>query len=180
MAGLAFESLCHSILQEGYELTLRPMQKTFAPTLFHWNAQGEEQTSNSMDLDSSQITVDIPSNTAIVYTGMQTQVQPNRLYVPRARNQRALDSFFLLDENLYIFQMTISNTHDIKRQIETFFTGQPNIPPKTSWRFVFITPPGSDVDVKGTPGVEHFLEGVTLYSAHIEVENQMLIAPPAP
>jgi hypothetical protein len=41
---------------------------------------------------------------------------------------------------------------------------------------VFITPPGCEVDVKAskaTPEMEKFLEGVTLYSAHLEIERRM-------
>jgi hypothetical protein len=45
------------------------------------------------------------------------------------------------------------------------------LPSKTDWRFVFITPPGCEVDVKATSEVENFLEGVKLYSAHLEIEQ---------
>jgi hypothetical protein len=44
------------------------------------------------------------------------------------------------------------------------------LPPKANWRFVFITPSGCEVDVKGTSAVGKFLEGVTLYSAHLEIK----------
>ncbi|KAI0285949.1 hypothetical protein BGY98DRAFT_1131009 [Russula aff. rugulosa BPL654] len=81
VAGLVYESLGHTFLQEGVTLTLTPMIKTYARTLSHWKAQGEEQTSDSMDLDNSEITVSFPHNAAIVYEGTQTPIQPNHLYV---------------------------------------------------------------------------------------------------
>jgi hypothetical protein len=175
IAGLVYESLGQTILQEGVTLTLKPMIKTYAwPTLFHWKAQGEdsEQTSNSMDLDNSDITVSLPPNAAIEYEDMQTPIQPNCLYVPKARNRVAPNYFFQLDLNLYILQFTVANIHGIKQGIEECFVGQENIPPKTCWRFVFITPPGCEVDIKATSDeVEHSLEGVTLYSAHLEIED---------
>jgi hypothetical protein len=179
VAGLAYESSGHTLLKEGVTLTLTPMIKTYARTIFHWRAQGEEQTSDSMVLDNSEITVSFPPNAAIVYEGTQTPIQPNHLYVPKARNKVALDSFFKLDPNLYIFQFIVANVHHIKKGLEKSFAGQENIPPKTGWRFVYITPPGCEVDVKATSEVEQALGGVTLYSAHLEVEQRMnLIAPP--
>jgi hypothetical protein len=170
MAGLVYESLGHAILQEGTRLIFKPMVRTYARKLYHWKAPGEEQTTNP---DSSEITVDFPSNTAIVYRGAGTPIRSKRLYVPKARNQPAIDSFFLFKKKLFIFQLTVANTHDIKRGIEGFFAGRVDIPPKTDWRFVFITP-GSEVTVKATPDVKNFLEEVTLYLAHLEIEEQTL------
>lgn len=54
---LVHKPLGHTVLQEVVTLTLRPMTtKTHAQTHFHWKVQGEEQTSNSMDLDNSEVT----------------------------------------------------------------------------------------------------------------------------
>jgi hypothetical protein len=169
IAGFVYESLGQTILQEGVTLTLKPMIKTYAQPLFHWKAQSEEQKSDFMDLDNSEITVSFPPNAAIIYEGMQMPIQPNRLYVPKARNHVALDYFFQLDPNLYILQFIVANFHGIKPGIEECFAGRENIPPKAGWRFVFITPPDCEVDVKATSEVEHSLEGVTLYSAHLAI-----------
>jgi hypothetical protein len=92
------------------------------------------------------------------------------LHVPKA-SQVAFDSFFQLGATLYFFQFTVSKSPYIKE----FLSGQlpANIlPPKENWRFVFIIPPGCEVDVKATSEVEEFLEGVRLYSAHLEIEEQ--------
>jgi hypothetical protein len=116
-----------------------------------------------------------PPNTPIIYEeGKLRSVEPMHLHVPKARNQVALDSFFKRGPFLYIFQITIAKDHDIKRGIEDSLSKlQTMLPPKADWQFVFIIPPGCEVDVKATPEVEKFLEGVTLYSAHLEIERRM-------
>jgi hypothetical protein len=103
--------------------------------------------------------------------------------VQKARNQAnqvALDSFLKFGQILYVFQFTSANTHDINKHKEEFLSELLNIlPPKTNWRIVFVTPPGCEIDVKGTSAVEKLLGGVTLYSAHLEIKQRMrLIAPP--
>jgi hypothetical protein len=170
VAGLVYESLCQTRLQEGITLSLKPAIKRKERKLVHWKSQGEVPASNSMDVDSPEV-VSFPPNIGIVYEELRS-VEPNRLHVPKARNQVALDSFFILGEFMYIFQSTVANSHDIGKGLEESLSKVVNIlPPKTKWRFVFITPPGCKVDVKATPEVEKFLEGVTLYSAHLEIEQ---------
>jgi hypothetical protein len=178
IAGLAYESLGHARLQEGITLTLKPMTKRRARKHFHWKFQGNQNVPNSMDVDS-EISVSFPTNVPQTYEGELTSVEANRLYVPRARNEVALDSLFKLDGILYIFQLTVASSHDIKIGIKKL-SGILNIlPPMTNWRFVFITPPGWEVDVKATSEVEAFLEDVKVYLAHLEVEQQMnFTAPP--
>ena len=174
VAGVAYESLGHTHLLEGITLTLKPMIK-LSPSQqqrhFHWKSQGEEQGSNSMDLDDSGMSVIFPPNTAIIYEGRLTLVKPNHVHVLEVRNQVALVSFLKVGQILYIFQFAIANNHDINNSMEESLSGLLNIlPPKANWRFVFITPPGCEVDIKGTSTVEKFLEGVTLYSAHLEIK----------
>jgi hypothetical protein len=174
VAGLLFESLGHARLQEGITLTLRPAIKRKGRKYFHRNFQREDSASNSMDLDGPE-PVFFPPNTRIVYEELRS-VEPYRLHIPKARNQIA-HSFFILGQFLYLFQFTMANNHDIKKGIEESLSSLVNIlPPKTNWRFVFISPPGCDVDVKADSAVEKFLEGVTLYSAHLNIEG----APEAP
>jgi hypothetical protein len=76
----------------------------------------------------------------------------------------------------------VANNHDIKKRIVGSLSGLllNILPPKTNWRFVFITPPGCEVGVAATSDVEHFLEGVTLYSAHLEIEQRMNYTTPGP
>jgi hypothetical protein len=179
VAGLAYESLGHTLLQEGITLALKPMRRSLKRKIFHWQSQGEEHASNSMDQDGSVVL--FPPNIAIIYeqAGL-TSGEPNRLHVPKARNQVAFDYFLKLGAFLYIMQFIMANDHDIKKRMEESFAGLMNVlPPKMNWRFVFITPPDCEVDVKATSEVKQSLEGVTLYSAHLEIKQRMrLIALP--
>ena len=179
VAGLLYESLAHTRIQEGIALTIRPMIKQLKRTLFHSNFQGEEQVSNSMDQNDF---VYFPPNTPIIYEeGKLISVEPKHLHVPKARNQVALDSFFKLGTFLYIFQITIAKDHDIKKGIKDSLSGIQNmLPLKANWQFVFITPPGCEVNVKVTSEVENFLEGVMPYSAHLEIEPRMGLNSPGP
>jgi hypothetical protein len=84
----------------------------------------------------------------------------------------AFDSFFLLGTTLYFFQFIIAGSHDIKDSIKKGLSGQLDIlPSRESWVFVFITPPGCEVDVKVTTAVDEFLDGVEMYLAHLEIEQ---------
>ena len=41
-----------------------------------------------------------------------------------------------------------------------------------NWQFMFITPPGCEVEVKASPEVEKSLEGVIMYSADLKIEEE--------
>ena len=162
VAGLLYKSLGHVYLGEGITLTLKPMVQRKERTHFHWKS-GEEQ---------AEKTIVFPFKAAIMYENRPASVQPNRLYIPRTSNQVAFDSFFQVGANIYIFQFTLSNSHDIKIGIKESLSEQLNILPKGNWHFVFITPPTCEVDVKATSAVKEILDGVTLYSAHLEIGQQ--------
>ncbi len=174
VAGLLYESLGHLRLREGIELKLKRMKNEGKPrTYFHWKTQGVEETG---------ISVTFPANPVVIYEDTPGSIEPNRLYVPRARNQVAFDSFFVLDQTLYIFQLTVANEHDIKEGIKDYLFGLLRmLPPETSWRFVFITPGGDlKVKAKGTlkakdtlkadDTLETFLSELELYTADLEPE----------
>ena len=179
LAGLVYESLGYTHLQEGITLTLKPtikMSPNQQPTIFH----SKNQRSNSMERDSpSETSVFFPPNPAIIYEDRLTSVKPGHLYVPKASNQASRDVFFKLGAFFYIFQFTVANDHDIKKRIEDSLPKIMDIlPPKRNWRFVLVSPPGCEASVKATSAVKQSLEGVTLYSAHLEIEQQMSVVPP--
>jgi hypothetical protein len=159
VAGLFFRSLGHMCFVEGVALSLKSMTKTKArsPSLCHWKSQGE-RVLNSMDLDDSDFVFFPPlGNPAIVFEDWPTSVPPNYLYIPRANNQMAFESFFLFGTTLYFVQFTMSDDLDIINGIEKDLSGQLDIlPPKENWCFVFITPPGCEVNVKATAAAEEF------------------------
>jgi hypothetical protein len=180
VASLVYESLGHTRIREGITLAIKSLIK-LSPNqeqnLFHWKCQSEEWASNSMDQGDSETLVRFPPETEITYEEDKLRsVEANHLHVPKARNQVALDSFFKLGAFLYILQFVVAKNHDIEKGIEESLSRLQNIlPPKANWRFVFIAPPGCEVDIKATSEVEKFLEGVTLYSAHLEIEPRMNI-----
>ena len=51
--------------------------------------------------------------------------------------------------------------------MEVSFSNVKSFPQKANWRFVFVVPPGHNVNVKATPTVEESLGGVALYLAHL-------------
>jgi hypothetical protein len=96
---------------------------------------------------------------------------PNVFYVPEKGNEKALDSFILLDGILYILQVTIALKHDINAGLVKL--GQvPGIPPMGYWRFVFIIPPHQ---ILTTPQQHEALQKLCLYSALFDVNTS---APP--
>ena len=162
VAGLVYESVCHTLLQEGAELRLWPMFKYLMQRNFHWETQV-----NAMDQD--ELAVNFPQNSAFTYGDDQTSVERGRLHVPKASNKFTNDSFFLLGETLYILQFTMASRHDIKKTMEVSFSNLLNsFPPKTNWRFVFVVPPGHNVNASATPTMEESLRGVALYLAHLD------------
>ncbi|KAH9978459.1 hypothetical protein BJV74DRAFT_137192 [Russula compacta] len=183
VAGLVYESLAHTLFQEGVTLTLKPTIKQ-APgrqrqKYFHWKSS-IEHASNSADVDNSEISVTLPANTAIMYDKL-TSVEPNHLHVPMARNQVGLNSFLKLGETLYIFQFTTAEKHNVEEKMEESHSKSgllDVLPAKANWEFVFITP-GHEVDVMATPAVEKFLQGVKLYWAHLELGQRfkLMVAP---
>ena len=183
VAGLMYEALAHTLLQKGVTLALERMEESFKQTRYHWKTQSEEQASNSIDQDDSppRTSIRFPCTPAIIYKGDLTSIEPDRLYIPEARNQASIDSFCKLAEFFYIIQLTVSHKHDIKRAIE--YSLPTNLmdllPPKKYWRFVFISPPGCEVDIHATPAVKESLGGVSLYSTHLSIEQQQkFVTPP--
>jgi hypothetical protein len=67
-------------------------------------------------------------------------IEPNIFYVLEATNQSALDSFILLDDVLYIFQITIKSTHNINHGLIKSANNY-GFPPMDRWQLVFIIPP---------------------------------------
>jgi hypothetical protein len=130
IAGLLYESLGHAYIKGGITLTLKRMKCTKALENCHWKIQGGQQNP-----DDSGMPIIFPPNTAVIYEEL-TSVQPNQLYVPRARNQVA---FLILDSFLYIFQFTVLSLHDIKTQMDaSLHKLLEMLPPMEKWRFVFL------------------------------------------
>jgi hypothetical protein len=177
IADLFYESLCHARIEEGITLTLMRMKKRMEQTLAHWRFEGEGQAPDFMNMDDdTQKILCLPPNPAVIYESRLASIEPNHLHVPSSRNKVGFDSFIILDSILYFFQLTVADSHEIKTRIMTLLSEYESLdllPPRKKWRFVFITPPESNVDVKAIFEVETFLEGVEMFSAHLQIGDQM-------
>lgn len=116
LAGLVYESLGHTHLQEGITLTIKPTTK-LSPNRQQTLFCSKTKASNSIDQGDSpsETSVFFPPNPPIIYKDRLTSVKPGHLYVPKASNQASLDAFFKLGAIFYIFQFTVANKHDIKK-----------------------------------------------------------------
>ena len=181
LAGLLYESLGYSRVEGGIALTLNPMGKDKRRTHFHWkvgSGQQATQASTLAGVDNSVTPISISANTACTYEVLQS-VDPNRLYVPSARNQPGFDSFIILDGFLYLFQFTMSDEHGVKPRMVGLLRKLmkiPAFPEMAKWRFVFITPTDCDVTVVMPSEVDTFLEGVSLYSAYLDIVDRLAAA----
>ena len=115
--------------------------------------------------------VKIRSNRTVEYSdnGLQS-IEPNVFYVPKMTNQKAFDSFILLDGFLYIFQITVEMHHDINHGLidvgEKYSHG---FPPRDKWRFVFIIPPNMTLTVPRPWKLA--LRDLSPYSAVVDVDS---------
>lgn len=66
-------------------------------------------------------------------------LMPATYYYPAYRNLRSIDSFFVLDDVLYLLQITISNDHDIIHQGLKVLMKMCNFSDKKSF-LVFVVP----------------------------------------
>lgn len=94
-------------------------------------------------------------------------IEPNVFYVPKMTNQKAFDSFVLLDDFLYIFQITVGMWHDINHELIDV-ADKYSFPPRHQWRFVFIIPPNMTLTVPQPQRLT--LQGLFPYSAVVDVE----------
>ena len=94
-------------------------------------------------------------------------LKPNVFYVPEKTNKSALDSFILIGDILYIFQMTIKPIYDINRGLIDS-ADHHNFPPRDKWRFVFIIPP--NLVLKVPQPWKRELRSLSPYSAVVPVE----------
>ena len=115
-----------------------------------------------------EFSVDIQPSKTLEYTnnGFES-LEPNVFYVPESTNESALDSFILVDDILYIFQMTIKPIHDIKGGLIDS-ADRYHFPSRDKWRFVLIIPPNLVLVVPQPWKLA--LRSLSLYSAVVAAE----------
>jgi hypothetical protein len=160
-AGIFYEAQAQYLLQEGMHLDLIPMVKLESEEngreskklgkgrrapLPRWHSSHVFLYDQSLETSRQQALrqpapVDIEPSKTLEYTddGLQS-LEPNVFYVPEKTNESAIDFFILVDDFLYIFQMTIRHRHDINHGLMDS-ADRYGFPPMDKWRFVFIIPP---------------------------------------
>lgn len=182
VAGIFYEAIVQLYLQEGRLLELVPMvtlEGTLEGTKRKRSGQEHQWYSSHIiihnaTLDalrqtvSNQLTADIRPNRTLEYTdnGMQS-VEPDVFYVPAITNQKAFDSFILLNGLLYIFQITVGFKHDINHGLIDV-AEKYSFPPRDQWRFVFIIPPNMTLTVPLPRRLA--LRDLSPYSAVVDVD----------
>jgi len=157
VAGIFYEAIVQLYLQEGRLLELVPMV-TLEGTKRKRSGQEHQWYSSHIIIHnpalealrqtvSNRPTVDIRPNRTLEYTdnGMQS-IEPNVFYVPANTNQKAFDSFILLNGLLYIFQITVGLKHDINHGLIDIANNH-SFPPRDQWCFMFIIPPNMTLTV---------------------------------
>ncbi|KIM86220.1 hypothetical protein PILCRDRAFT_816150 [Piloderma croceum F 1598] len=183
-AGIFYEPQAQYLLQQGRRLDLIPMVKLEngrkkrsgtgkrAPRP-PWHSSHVYIRNTSLEISrqqalGQQFSVDIRPSKTLEYTddGLES-LEPNVFYIPEKTNQSALDSFILVDDILYIFQMTIGPIHDINRGLIDS-ADRYHFPSKDKWRSVFIIPPNLILMVPQPWKLA--LRGLLLYSAVVPAE----------
>jgi hypothetical protein len=157
-AGSLYEAQAQYLLQQGMRLNLVPMvklengQKKKTSGMGKRAPQPEWHSSHvyicNTSLEKShqqalgqQFSVNIQPSKTLEYMddGIES-LEPNVFYILENTNQLAFDSFILVDDILYIFQMTVKPIHDINHGLVES-THHYHFPSRDEWHFVFIIPP---------------------------------------
>ena len=185
MAGIFYEAIVQSYLQDGRILRLVPMV-----TLETKKKRERSEDKLQIQWYSSHISIHNPVLEAcrlkmsngfevnirpkhiLEYTDneWQSRIEPNVFYIPEMTNQKALDSFILLDDGLlYIFQIAFGMQQDIHHGfIDVADKYTSSFPPRDQWRFVFIIPPNMTLTVPRPWRLT--LRNLSPYSAVVDVD----------
>jgi hypothetical protein len=110
--------------------------------------------------ESGTVTINPPRSVEFGDDGLE-KIDKNVLYIPAASNHKAIDSFILLDDTLYLFQITIASHQDINLGL-IGVSQQYGFPPMEKWCYVFIIPSNLILTV---PQLNGGLQALKLYSA---------------
>ena len=162
MLGLVFESLMQLQLQKDAVLNLVPM-------VLDESQRGNAKWRSGPSSDASPIRFQ-PEDT-IEYEGRPPdEIEEGVFYVPSYDNQVAFDSFMLVKQDLYLFQMTIAASHPISEGIMDFLSN-PTLQ-AAKWHFIFIIR-GSTFSCSRTnfTKMETFWTKVNLFTAEVDIHD---------
>lgn len=169
--GLIFESLMQFQLQEEAQLDLLPMIKV--PGQRGGNAKWISQRASDASSSGPSPPIHLsfkPDHTAEYEGPYPRDIDQGIFYVPSNSAQVALDSFILIEEVLYMFQMTIAPSHPINK-------GDNGVPftsnaPEADWYFVFIVPSRSSIVCReaNVAKMEEFWNKASLFTVEIDAQ----------
>ncbi|KAF9518028.1 hypothetical protein BS47DRAFT_1380157 [Hydnum rufescens UP504] len=176
LAGVLFEAMAQSELLDGITLNLMPMVKKpdSSPQGRHqpqWHSSHIliPDTLDTLCEKAPEIPRTIEPDSWKEYSdnGLSS-IEPNVMYVPQHSNEKAIDSFILVDDILHLFQFTIGSKHDINNH-GLVGVGEKYGFPKdmAKWRFTFIIPPNTILKI---PQAQRGpLKDLEFYSAVLDV-----------
>ena len=118
-------------------------------------------------LQATLLTVEPNTTSLYQETAEMLEIKPDTFYLPGNSNQVALVSFIVHGSHLYMFQFTISSSHDIKTGLVDFLKKCKKFPSKDKWFFIFIIM--DDVDTLKCLVPTEELQDIKLYSAVLKV-----------
>lgn len=168
LAGVVYESLVQETLQQlnTIELHLIPMTKTNPASRWRTNHVNGADTSTMLPL----INISRMSNDA--FSSTVGPIQEKVYYAPYNPNQAAVDSFIMDNNRLFIFQFTISDTHNVNEGILDLFS-QESLPPRENWHYIFVVPSMlSELSCSRSKGhMKTFLEEIQLCSMVVDPQD---------
>jgi hypothetical protein len=150
VAGVFFEAAAQRRIQDGVELELIPMvrlpssRRGTDPQFYSSHVHLRNSTLDALRLEALQHpqVLRIPKCLPVEYSNNgPSSIEPDVIYVPESSNQVALDSFIIMDGNLYMLQVSIAKSHSIKPSLVNFISRCPGLPSMDKWHFIFIHPP---------------------------------------
>ncbi|KAM6499289.1 hypothetical protein JOM56_004797, partial [Amanita muscaria] len=189
MAGDVFEAYCHIIFSTRIDFDFVPMVRIGGRPIvrekmnpqwfsshikFEGTPQSEVELLHANALTSGASSLGIPPSRVVDYGSDEVaaglQVETDVYYIPVKPNQVGIDSFILHNDHLYLFHMTVSDTHGISDELMPFLGKLKGLPSQSFWRFIFVKPPHQRLAclVPRSPA----LWDVDLYSAEIEVRAE--------
>lgn len=159
-AGCVYEANILRQLSNGLTLRLVPIIKPSSPSSDdpnprqpRWRSPHNSSLLSPLLLDAqaaaqdAAVQLDLSPATVEQFKGTsKLSVSPQTLYIPSVSNQPAQDAFFVLDNIIYFFQMTIAAQHDINKKLVHFAT-ELGFEAKDC-RFILFTPKGSPLLVR--------------------------------
>jgi len=168
MTGLVFEAYVHQRFRREISFEASPMVRgPRSKSSWHASFSLKIPVSATSSAQSIPKTTICDHETVVYYQGpVKLKVKTGTYYVPRSRQQVALDSFVVHGGILYIFQCTGGRKHPIRDGMVPFLNSCEGIPSVDQWRFVFVVP--DDLDSFSCPASDNeLIHGLNPYTARI-------------